>query len=235
MGAQSKRLDTGCYVSLVASQDALNNFALVFITKKNKKIDTVLPLTAELQIEDQDRLNFVCHWDPKGFESPQGQLLSAPPASSAFRVRVVCNHAGEKETLLQRIVSIKQYVPCEPNTFAAQRSHGWVWHYQTMVPKCVQSKHVGSAEEEERQDRAKTQDKLKETIELIKSSNKSMSTIAMNIFVKQELEKRQHEFVKYKELSILTYTWNVNGQKPPTEPAAFMDDIFTVRNLSLDV
>lgn len=98
-------------MALVASTDALNNFALVFITKKNKKIDTVLPLTAELQIEDQDRLNFVCHWDPKGFESPQGALLSSAPASSAHRVRVVCNHAGEKETLLQRIVSIKQYVP----------------------------------------------------------------------------------------------------------------------------
>ena len=54
-------------------------------------------------------------------------------------------------------------------------------------------------------------EKLKETIELIKSSNKSMSQIAMNIFIKQEMEKRQHEFVKQKELSVLTYTWNVNG------------------------
>jgi len=55
-----------------------------------------------------------------------------------------------------------------------------------MVPKCVQSKHVAAnGEEDDRQDpRAKTQDKLKETIELIKSSNKSMSTIAMNIFIK---------------------------------------------------
>lgn len=39
-------------------------------------------------------------------------------------------------------------------------------------------------------------EKLKETIELIKSSNKQMSQIAMNIFFKQELEKREDEFVK---------------------------------------
>jgi hypothetical protein len=57
--------------------------------------------------------------------------------------------------------------------------------------------------------------KLKETLEQMKSSNKQMSQLAMNMFLKQELEKRQHEFVSYKDLSILTYTWNVNGQKPP--------------------
>lgn len=41
-----------------------------------------------------------------------------------------------------------------------------------------------------------------------------MSEMAMSIFVKQELEKRQHEYMTYKDLTILTYTWNVNGQKP---------------------
>ena len=122
----------------------------------------------------------------------------------------------------------------EANTFASQKSHGWVWHYQTLVPKSVQTKAQAPAEDSERHE-VDSKEKLKETIELIKSSNKSMSSIAMNIFIKQELEKRQHEFVKYQELSILTYTWNVNGQKPPTESAAFMEDIFSVRNMALDV
>jgi hypothetical protein len=44
-------------------------------------------------------------------------------------MRVVCNHAGEKKTLLDRILSLKQYVIKEPNMFASQKSHGWVWHY----------------------------------------------------------------------------------------------------------
>ena len=97
----------------------MNNFALVFITKKNKKIETVLPLTAELQIEDLDRLNFVCYWDPKAYDqvTPGGFILGQP-ASATHRVRVICNHAGEKKTLLDRILSIKQYVQMEPNTFA---------------------------------------------------------------------------------------------------------------------
>lgn len=54
----------------------------------------------------------------------------------------------------------------------------------------------------------------------------------MNIFFKQELEKRQNEFVKYKELSIMTYTWNVNGQKPPCE---HIEDVFTVKDIALDI
>lgn len=35
-----------------------------------------------------------------------------------------------------------------------------------------------------------------------------------------------------KDFTILTYTWNVNGQKPPTEP---IDDVFSVKNVSLDI
>ena len=153
-------------------------------------------------------------------------------------MRVVCNHAGEKKTLLDRILSLKQYVIKEPNMFASQKSHGWVWHYQTLVPKSVQTKgREAHVEEGERHDVDKTdsKEKLKETIEVIKSSNKTMSVIALNIFIKQELEKRQHEFMKYKELSILTFSWNVNGQKPPTDSVGYMDDIFSVRNIGLDV
>jgi len=41
--------------------------------------------------------------------------------------------------------------------------------------------------------------------------------------------------MKYKELSILTFSWNVNGQKPPTDSVGYMDDIFSVRNIGLDV
>lgn len=54
----------------------------------------------------------------------------------------------------------------------------------------------------------------------------------MNMFLKQELEKRQHEFVSYKDLSILTYTWNANGQKPPCPE---IEDLFRVRNVALGI
>lgn len=36
----------------------------------------------------------------------------------------------------------------------------------------------------------------------------------------------------YKDLSILTYTWNVNGQKPNCDQ---IDDVFSVKNISLDI
>jgi hypothetical protein len=44
-----------------------------------------------------------------------------------------------------------------------------------------------------------------------------MSQMAMGIFFKQELEKRASEYMKLNDLQVLTYTWNVNGQKPPGE------------------
>ena len=82
-----------------------------------------------------------------------------------------------------------------------------------MVPKAAQTKPVLNANQgpngDESNDNAEidrhesfidqqinNKEKLKETIELIKSSNKQMSQIAMNIFFKQELEKREDEFVK---------------------------------------
>ena len=53
--------------------------------------------------------------------------------------------------------------------------------------------------------------------------------MAMNMFIKQELEKRQTEFISHKGLSILAYTWNLNGQKPPGPGE--IDDLFRARNV----
>ena len=62
-----------------------------------------------------------------------------------------------------------------------------------------------------------------------------MSQMAMNIFFKQELEKRQNEYMQVGELKILTYTWNVNGQKPPQPNCPELEDVFSVKNLALDL
>lgn len=58
-----------------------------------------------------------------------------------------------------------------------------------------------------------------------------MSQIAMDIFFKQELEKRQNQYMVEHGLKIYTVTWNVNGQKPPCDE---FEDIITARNLYLD-
>ena len=63
-----KRIDIPCLVALVNSTEGLDNFALVIITKKNKKIDSILPLTSELQIQDLDSFNFICYWDPMSYD-----------------------------------------------------------------------------------------------------------------------------------------------------------------------
>jgi hypothetical protein len=89
----------------------MNHFALVFITKKNKKIEVILPLTAELQIMDMDSLNFTCYWDPRSWDqlgsgitvSQNGTL----PPSATYKIRVVCNHALEKKSLLDRIQGVR--------------------------------------------------------------------------------------------------------------------------------
>jgi hypothetical protein len=62
-------------------------------------------------------------------------------------VRVVCNHAGEKKSLIDKILGVvRQCVVREPNTFASTRSHNWVWHYQLHVPRQVQAKPQQSSQ-----------------------------------------------------------------------------------------
>lgn len=87
--------------------------------------------------------------------------------------------------------------------FANLKSHNWVWHYSTLIPKPVQTKSQAAASQgpdgqttsitsatllDEHdtflEQQLSTKEKLKETIELIKSSNKSMSQMAMNMFFK---------------------------------------------------
>ena len=80
----------------------LNQFALVCIAKKNKKIELVLPLTIELQFFETDSLNFVAYWDSTIADNPQ-----SIPKDVGFKVRIMCNHAGEKRSLMERIGSIK--------------------------------------------------------------------------------------------------------------------------------
>lgn len=58
-----------------------------------------------------------------------------------------------------------------------------------------------------------------------------MSQITMDIFFKQEFEKRQSQYMIEHGLKIFTVTWNVNGQKPPCDE---IEDLFTARNVSLD-
>ena len=94
----------------------------MFIAKKNKKIELVLPLTAEFHIMDLDSLNFLCYWDPANYDTMQGPSSGSRSddisSTTTFKVKVLCNHAGEKKALIERMQNIKQYVPKEPNTFA---------------------------------------------------------------------------------------------------------------------
>eukprot|EP00347_Sterkiella_histriomuscorum_P006556 403352324 len=155
--------------------------------------------------------------------------------NAPFKVRVLSNHAGEKRNLMERIQSIKQFLPRDPNTFANQKTHAWLWHYSTVIPKVMQTKTVGYDKEDSKESQnfnhSYYEEKLKETIDTIKSSNKQMSQIAMDIFFKQEFEKRQTQYMIEHELKIFVVSWNVNGQKPPCDD---IEDIFTARNVYLD-
>ena len=102
-----KRVDIPCLVFLVTSQDSANHYAIVFILKKNKKIDVMLPLTAELQILDLDSLNFVVYWDPLSYDQLTPNTSNQVPSSATLKVRVICNHAGDKKTFLERISNVK--------------------------------------------------------------------------------------------------------------------------------
>ncbi len=92
-----------------------------------------------------DSLNFVVYWDPTSYDQQQVQTTSPDgnvPPTALCKIRILCNHAVEKKNLLERIKNIKHYIVREPNTFANQKSHAWVWYYSLMVPKCVQTKTI---------------------------------------------------------------------------------------------
>jgi hypothetical protein len=74
----------------------------------------MLPITAELHIQDLDVLNFVCFWDPRSYNG----LTPASIGNAVFKIRITCNHAQEKKNFLEKFQSVKQFLPYEPNTFA---------------------------------------------------------------------------------------------------------------------
>lgn len=116
----------------------------MLIIKKSKKIDTILPVIAELQVQDVDALNFEVFWDPTAYDK-QHPGSHQNSSTAPFRLSLVCNHAQEKKTLLERLIGIKRLAANERNTFANQKSHAWVWHYSAMVPKCAQTKPSAGA------------------------------------------------------------------------------------------
>ena len=56
-------------LALVSTHQSVDHFALFFINKKSKKIECVVPITAEFRILDLDRLNFYLFWDPAKYDS----------------------------------------------------------------------------------------------------------------------------------------------------------------------
>lgn len=137
----SKKQDIPINISIVSSADNISHNAFVISSKKNKKIDKILPVIAEFQIVDVDALNFDVFWDPNAFnEKFTPHALPSTyqiPEGVPYRLRVVCNHAGDKKTLFERIFMSKKVASPDRNTFANGKSHQWLWHYQSLMPKCI--------------------------------------------------------------------------------------------------
>lgn len=51
-------------------------------------------------------------------------------------------------------------------------------------------------------------------VDQIKSENQSMSEMAMDMFIRKELEVRKDQYTYNQPCSIVCFTWNINGQKP---------------------
>ena len=142
----SKKQDIPINISIVSSADNISHNAFAISLKKNKKIDVILPVIAEFQIVDVDALNFEVFWDPNAFGDkftpnalPNTYKI---PDGVLYRLRVVCNHAGDKKTLFERIFMSKKVASPDRNTFATGKSHQWLWHYQSLMPKCTTVKQA---------------------------------------------------------------------------------------------
>jgi hypothetical protein len=76
---------------------------------------------------DVDSLNFEVFWDPNAVNerfSPNALPSTYKvPDGAPVRIRVVCNHAGEKKTFIERIMMSKKVTSPERNTFANGKTH----------------------------------------------------------------------------------------------------------------
>ena len=62
-----------------------------------------------------DSLNFILYWDLSAYEQQSNIIPQQVPTTAQFKIRVLCNHAGEKRNLMERIQSIKQFLPSNNN------------------------------------------------------------------------------------------------------------------------
>lgn len=63
---------------------------------------------------EADSLNFICSWNAEGGSQTSPTHLNSPThQQGSNKIRVMCNHAGEKKNLFERINSIRQYIPCK--------------------------------------------------------------------------------------------------------------------------
>lgn len=76
---------------------------------------------------DVDSLNFEVFWDPNAVNErfTPNALPSTyrVPDGVPVRIRVICNHAGEKKTFIERIMMSKKVTSPERNTFANGKTH----------------------------------------------------------------------------------------------------------------
>jgi len=66
--AKEGKLSTTFQLALVSSHQSIDHFALFAINKKSKKLECVIPITAECKLLDLDRLNFILYWDPQNYD-----------------------------------------------------------------------------------------------------------------------------------------------------------------------
>jgi hypothetical protein len=120
----SKKSDIPINIAIVSTAENISQNAFVVFLKKNKKIDVILPIIAEFQIQDVDALNFEVFWDPQAcLDKFNPNILPSSykiPDGIPYKLRIVCNHASK-----------------DRNTFANGKSHNWLWHYQSLMPKCT--------------------------------------------------------------------------------------------------
>ena len=74
--------------------------------KKNKKIETVVPIIAELQVWWSDSISFEIYWDPTAYEKHDHKQIRTGdfiiPASSPFRMTFIATLAKEFKQFMER-------------------------------------------------------------------------------------------------------------------------------------
>jgi hypothetical protein len=133
-----------CNLLILRNTDHENEYVLAFYNKKGKKMESIVPLIAELQFWYADSISFEMYWDGGAYTRKDHKCVHKGefviPASAEFKMTFIANSAQQLQKVMKQVHNIKFHEKREKNTFAYLKTHTWLWHFKQFIPPAMQQK-----------------------------------------------------------------------------------------------